>query len=89
MTEYYKKNPDGTFTLMSSYNGGEAYYRTGNKVDEYLPTKYYRNGVTDYYTQNYDNVTYTQFDLFDANGNYKSGLFNGGRYYVTGTKPTY
>ena len=89
VTEYYKKNPDGTFTLMSSYNGGEAYYRTGNKVDEYLPTKYYRNGVTDYYTQNYDNVTYTQFDLFDANGNYKSGLFNGGRYYVTGTKPTY
>ena len=61
VTEYYKKNPDGTFTLMSSYNGGEAYYRTGNKVDEYLPTKYYINGVTDYYTKNYDNVTYTIF----------------------------
>lgn len=89
VTEYYTKNSDGTFTLMSSYNGGEAYYRTGKKVDEYLPTKYYRNGVTDYYTQNYDNVTYTKFELFDANGNYKSGLFKDGRYYVTGTKPTY
>lgn len=87
--EYYTKNSDGTFTLMSSYEGGEAYYQTGKKVDEYLPTNYI-NSVTDYYTQTIDNdiVTYTEFDLFE-NGKYKPGLFNGSRYYVTGTKPIY
>ena len=92
VTEYYKKNSDGTFTLMSSYDSGEAYYWTGNMVDEYLPANYYDNRVTDYYTQGYDYVngiyTYTQFDLFE-NGKYKPGLFNGSRYYVTGTKPIY
>lgn len=63
----------------------QLFYKSG---DEYLPTDYYINGVTDYYTQNYDNVTYTKFDLFE-NGKYKPGLFKGERYYVTGTEPTY
>lgn len=67
---------------------GQLFYKLG---DEYRPTKYYINGVTDYYTKKIDNdiVTYTKFELFDANGKYKGGLFNGSRYYVTGTKPTY
>ena len=63
----------------------QLFYKSG---DEYLPTDYYINGVTDYYTQNYDNVTYTKFDLFE-NGKYKPGLFKGERYYVTGTEPKY
>lgn len=67
---------------------GQLFYKLG---DEYRPTKYYINGVTDYYTKKIDNdiVTYTKFELFDANGKYKPGLFNGSRYYVTGTKPIY
>ena len=63
----------------------QLFYKSG---DEYLPTDYYINGVTDYYTKNNDNVTYTKFDLFE-NGKYKPGLFKGERYYVTGTEPKY
>ncbi|MDY2703880.1 MAG: leucine-rich repeat domain-containing protein [Prevotella sp.] len=85
---YYKKLDNGEYVEapFEFQDWPQLFYKSG---DEYLLTKYYINGVTDYYTQNYDNLTYKIFDLFDTNGNYKGGLFKDGRYYVTGTKPTY
>ena len=89
---YYKKLDNGEYVVapFEFHDWPQLFYKSG---DEYVLATYYDNSVTDYYTREIDykngKYTYTEFKLFDENGNYKQNLFKEGRYYVTGTEPKY
>ena len=88
---YYKKQDNGEYVVAPfEFNDWpQLFYKSG---DEYVLATYYDNSVTDYYTRELDyntgKYTYTEFDILDKNGNYKT-LYKEARYYVTGKEPKY